>query len=290
MKKVGVGIISLLILSLLQVLTVTAQECADPCEDNTWCDIDNQCTNNCCEPIPCTTDVDCPFACAPAPAGFSIQACNTCLNGFCHDPCDCDFGKECGGSGPCSDSVPRCVFDPDTGEGDCVQCETDCDCADPTKSLSLSIFDCDADNDNDATEDNANCLNNPFSRCGTPDLCFRRVGGPTSNPKPDCVNNDCVAGTFTCSVTECVFDSQCDDNEPCTDDICGDNGLCSNPDNTDPCTDGNDCTYDTCSGGTCTSTNNNVGCGCKDQCITGTCTQNCLDSGEDSDFDGYYTC
>ncbi len=275
----GAGIVTLLILSIFQVLTVAAQECAEPCEDNTWCDIDYQCANSCCEPIPCTTDLDCPFACAPAPAGFSIQACNTCVDGFCHDPCDCDFGKECGGSGPCDDSEPRCVFDPDTGEGDCKDCVTDCDCADPNTPL-----------DSDNCDVNADCTNNPFVKCSI-DLCFKKTSGNiiTADPKPDCVDNVCEAGTFTCSATAvCAFDSQCDDNEPCTDDLCLADGTCDNPDNNDPCTDGNDCTYDVCNGGTCVSTNNNVGCGCQDQCISGTCNLNCLAT--DGDLDGYYKC
>lgn len=276
MKKVGVGVILLLILSVVQVLTVTAQECADPCEDNTWCAPDQQCTNGCCEPIPCTTDIDCPFPCV-SPSGFAPQFCNTCVEGICKDPCDCDYGEDCpgppDGSGPCTnDATPKCI------DNNCEQCATDCDCADVTEPLNSDNCDVDAD-----------CGNNPFVRC-SPDLCFRKTGGNPGNPRPDCDGeNNCIAGTFTCAATECSFNSQCDDENICTDDVCGDDGTCSNPNNSAPCaSDSDECTDDICSGGSCTHPDNIAQCsGDCAQCVSGTCTQDCTN---DFDGDGYLSC
>jgi cysteine-rich repeat protein len=68
----------------------------------------------------------------------------------------------------------------------------------------------------------------------------------------DGCDNDC---TYSCTVT--AQETDCDDGESCTDNVCdGSTHVCSNPPVTEgtPCNDGDDCTYpDTCSAaGTCT--------------------------------------
>lgn len=52
----------------------------------------------------------------------------------------------------------------------------------------------------------------------------------------------------------CGLDSDCDDGNPCTDDVCN-GGLCESSANTADCDDGNPCTYsDVCGGGACSGT------------------------------------
>ena len=54
----------------------------------------------------------------------------------------------------------------------------------------------------------------------------------------------------------CTSPSQCNDNNPCTNDVCT-AGVCSNPNNTAACADdGNACTSDVCSAGVCTHPSN----------------------------------
>ncbi len=54
-------------------------------------------------------------------------------------------------------------------------------------------------------------------------------------------------------VTACTTNTDCNDGNPCTDDVCN-SSLCSYTNNTAACTDGNACTLnDTCSGGVCVS-------------------------------------
>lgn len=53
------------------------------------------------------------------------------------------------------------------------------------------------------------------------------------------------------AVLGCSTSAQCNDSNPCTNDVCS-AGVCSNPPNTNSCNDGNACTtIDTCSGGVC---------------------------------------
>ena len=70
----------------------------------------------------------------------------------------------------------------------------------------------------------------------------------------DGVDNDCDGATDIDDngCQECQVAGQCDDGNPCTDDLCVD-FVCSYPNNSDPCDDLDACTMDdTCSGGTCT--------------------------------------
>jgi len=51
---------------------------------------------------------------------------------------------------------------------------------------------------------------------------------------------------------DCTSDAECDDSNPCTDDVCDQVEGCQYTDNTGPCDDGDDCSgSDTCAGGTC---------------------------------------
>ena len=76
----------------------------------------------------------------------------------------------------------------------------------------------------------------------------------------------------------CSAPTDCQDNNPCTDDVCT-GGVCSNPPNNAACADdGNACTSNVCSGGVCTHPANDLatctdGDECTaDSCLSGTCT------------------
>ena len=133
----------------------------------------------------------------------------------------------------------------------------------------------------------------------TPKTCAQ-LNGVCCNPNPclsgkilwasDC--SECCANLSDCFVPECIINSDCNDSDSCTKDICS-GGLCSNPqittcENNDgccppnctsindndcvpecttnsECADGDSCTKDICSGGLCsnpqiTTCENNDGC------------------------------
>jgi cysteine-rich repeat protein len=109
----------------------------------------------------------------------------------------------------------------------------------------------------------------------TDDLCTENLGCEHPlNTAPCEDGNLCTVGD-TCSGGLCVPGGppDCDDGNPCTDDLCQSDQGCTAANNTGPCDDGNVCTLgDTCSGGAC------VGAGalsCDDQ---NACTDDICDS------------
>ena len=72
----------------------------------------------------------------------------------------------------------------------------------------------------------------------------------------DCTADSCDEALRRCVHTPipgcCVTDADCDDGNPCTDDVC-EVGQCQYSDNQAPCEDGLFCTVDdVCAGGECT--------------------------------------
>ena len=122
------------------------------------------------------------------------------------------------------------------------------------------------------------------------------VGEPRAaqRPKKDAapeVTDDASRGPGLCQT-----DADCDDGNPCTDDICSPlNGQCSNPCSPagQVCDDGNACTaFDACDGAcACVGTDvNTISCGIDADCPVGTCDQaaglcvcdaKCIPPGED---------
>ncbi len=87
------------------------------------------------------------------------------------------------------------------------------------------------------------------------------------------VNGYCGVQPY-CLGGQCIIPSgiTCDDGNPCTDDHCGENGVCYNiPNTTNTCSDGNACTSNYCSTeGHCISTN--IVCAVSEpQCQSSTC-------------------
>ena len=102
-----------------------------------------------------------------------------------------------------------------------------------------------------------------------------------------------IAG-YRAFVPECALDSECDDNDSCTTDVC--DGVCVN----DPitCDDGNACTADFCSGGSCFNTDISTSCddgklctndscdvlgGCSNEFKSNCCGNFICEAGEDTD-------
>ncbi len=247
MKKVGAGIIALVILSMFPVFA--SAQCTQPCQTSNDCPIDKQCSSGCCAPISCSQNSDCPFPC-PSPASvFSpTAACNICTNGFCVDPDPCTTNAGCSGSTPiCRIGVGGCPGG--TGSLCCGQCQNDAQC-DQLDTNPCTTGDCQP-NGSCLQVNNANACDDG-NACTSADACS---GGACSgtpvvcNDGNPCTDDSCNPATgcvFTNNVLPCA-----DDGNSCTNDVCG-GGACTHPFNTDPCNDGNACTlFDTCSGGSC---------------------------------------
>jgi hypothetical protein len=83
----------------------------------------------------------------------------------------------------------------------------------------------------------------------------------------ECTADNCNGGTCTHPATgacECKSVEDCDDSNPCTDEVCTDN-QCVYTNNTGPCPDdGNDCRDDICVSGTCQHPNKAANADCTD--------------------------
>jgi hypothetical protein len=101
--------------------------------------------------------------------------------------------------------------------------------------------------DNDCTED----------QCAGEEGCVNQilVSGPCEDGDPCTVADHCVEGT-------CLGDPvDCEDDNPCTDNICTETGGCEYPPNSEPCDDNDPCTLaDLCDEGICVGTE--VACEC----------------------------
>src|SRR5262245_39951056 len=85
---------------------------------------------------------------------------------------------------------------------------------------------------------------------------------PVSNGV-SCADVTVCNGAEVCQAGACVPGAplDCNDQNPCTDDICDPNDGCHHANNSQPCSDGNDCTSsDTCNGATCVGGNRAAGC------------------------------
>ena len=185
--------------------------------------VDGLCVAECqedCEGKECGDD-GCGGQCGSCPGAAPL-----CVNGICEADCtpECD-GLECGEDGcggecgTCPGAAPVCV------DGICqVDCTADCggsECGDD--GCGGTCGDCNAGYVCSEGQCEAKCEL----------LCDGRECGAVGE------DQECLCGT-------------CADDDPCTEDICTELGMCSYPDNMAPCDDGNPCTTeDTCVGGYC---------------------------------------
>ncbi|MGD2110650.1 MAG: M4 family metallopeptidase [Phycisphaerae bacterium] len=97
-------------------------------------------------------------------------------------------------------------------------------------------------------------------------------GSSTGNIIESAIDNVVITAEEGCDI-----DDDCDDQNPCTDDVC-DAGDCVYTNNTDPCDDGDDCTInDTCADGACESgppmpCDDGEYCNGAETCVAGSCT------------------
>ena len=92
-----------------------------------------------------------------------------------------------------------------------------------------------------------------------------------TDAKSDIQGTDALEEVGPDVTPECTKNTDCNDNDPCTDNVCT-KGVCSNPQNGAPCDDGNPCTQnDFCKKGTCAG--------------TGDCTDTVQDTGPDTSVD-----
>jgi hypothetical protein len=103
-------------------------------------------------------------------------------------------------------------------------------------------------------------------------------------PPPCTVDADCADTNFCTTAEQCVMGVcvvtpvDCDDGNPCTDDVCDCSSGCINA---NICNDGFTCTTDTCDPDTLACTNTPNDAVCSGQCSTGTCLADPDDTVED---------
>ena len=216
----------------------------------------------------CGPDESCPW-------GFSCQEIST-IQGAVLSQCVADTG-EC----PCTDNsvslglATPCSITNDAGTCDGLRVCTedglsDCDAAVPALETCNGVDDdCDGDVDEpDLVEGAFIHLCDDGNQC-TADKCLEDQGcvneplegGDCSDGNPCTVADLCTAGV-------CAGDPvQCDDENPCTDNICTETGGCEYPAAVGPCDDGNPCTVaDQCSDTLCAGTPVSCDCQTDDDC------------------------
>ena len=226
-----------------------------PCDDGLLCTAEDQCIGGVCQGAkeaceddnPCTTN-----GCKED--GGCIHA---AIQGACEDGDFCTTGDFCNAKaclpGPSTlncDDGDQCTADMCDGDGGCahpVHNQT-CDDGNP-----CTVGDVCALGKCAAGPSAAEC--NDDNAC-TDDTCLHGIGCryiPNLNP---CVDDDPCSLGDSCSGGECVsgfFKLECNDSDPCTNDVCEAFKGCSFiPQFGGPCDDGNACTVDeTCDGGDC---------------------------------------
>ncbi len=115
-----------------------------------------------------------------------------------------------------------------------------------------------------AAADGTNCSDGLF--CNGPETCSSGV----CRGRSTCIDSThCNETTDTCK--QCLVNSECDDQNPCTDDTCSVNFTCQHAAHTRSCDDGNPCTTnDKCAAGACVG-GAPPNCNDNNVCTTDTC-------------------
>jgi hypothetical protein len=233
----------------------------DPCEAGTFCNEGTDTCDECLGDGDCNDGVGCTDdTCVGGTCAFTPNDLNCSDDGlFCNGTEFCDAILGCSSSGnPCT---PQAC---DEATDACVGCVLDSDCDD---------FNVCTDNTCNAgsceyTNNTAACDDGLF--CTVTDVCSSGACAGSGNP---CTAPD-VCSELLDACVGCLVAADCEDGNPCTDDVCDAAGGCQNPYNTAPCDDGLFCTLaDVCSAGAC------VGSG--DRCPGQVCNEDantCVDA------------
>ncbi len=212
----------------------------------------------------CTSDSDCPwgFECRQAMSvdGIETKQCvaaagvcpctgQSSLKGL-FTPCSVtnEFGT-CKGKRVCTDEgLTDCDAALPVAET-CNGADDDCDLMTDDPDLVQGEFVDLCDDGNPCTEDTCQGV----SGCAHEEL----TGG-------ECIDGDACSVGDHCEAGVCVgLPVACDDDNPCTDDLCDGQGGCTAQFNSDSCDDGDPCSVaDTCSQGSCVGFK--VDCNCQD--------------------------
>ena len=237
---------------------------ACPCDDNSQCE-SGICiegpdgTKRCAKPCEggCEDGWECKefgasesavYVCVPTPKPECIPTLEQCDG----EDNDCDGETDetfCDDGNPCTDDVcdPKLAVDGALG---CTAVNIDIPCDD--NNLCTTGDTCSAGSCKSGTAKDCN----DFNSC-TVDACDLPTGectntvieGPCDDGSACTVGDVCIAGACAPGPPP-----DCDDSNPCTDDLCDPQDGCKNPDNSSPCEDGDLCTQgDTCTQGKCAS-------------------------------------
>ncbi len=225
------------------------------CDDGDACTVGDHCQEGLCEPgvaplcadnNPCTDD-----SCDPATGcqftpnealcsdGDTCTTGDACAEGVClaGPPLDCDDGNIC--TDDSCDPAKGCEHLANESECDDGESCTVGDACSLGACLPGGPLDCNDDNQctTDLCTKETGCLNTFIDApCDDGDACTEGE---------HCINGNCLNG----------LPINCDDDNPCTNDLCGETGKCLHTPNAEQCSDGNHCTTgDHCSQGKCSYT------------------------------------
>ena len=226
-----------------------------PCDDGDVCTVKDKCVAGSCAPgqliacddsNPCTTDF-----CNP------LKGCTFIPNSLpCDDGDRCTVGDTCQ-HGVCVPGGPLACDDANVCTNDSCDPKTGC------KHIANRAI-CE-DGNRCTVADTCNlgqCVPGPVRACDdsnqcTADLCDPATGNCLFTPVPDghlCDDGEVCTQGDTCMAGRCVGGpwQSCDDNNPCTADLCAAHQGCQHQNSVAPCEDGNPCTVeDRCEDGAC---------------------------------------
>ena len=216
------------------------------------CDDGNVCTNDSCLPGEGCQHQD------------NLSVCDD--NDVCTTNDVCNAGLCGGGPVLACDDGNVCTLDSCDGKAGCQHAPLDAQCDDGNECTSGDHCDngqcvftqgVDCDDDNPCTKDSCT----PSGGC-----TYQIIAAACNDGNPCTINDHCINGACVAGATV-----DCDDHDPCTDDSCGDSGLCLHEANSAQCDDDNACTLgDKCEDGICAASQL-LYCNDNDVCTTDIC-------------------
>jgi hypothetical protein len=224
-----------------------------PCEDGSLCSVNDTCGDGTCqpgEPLDCDDDNVCTSdTCIPAIGCVQINNNVSCSDGnLCTVKDKCSGGECEGGDALLCDNQDPCTDD---------SCDSNKGCISEALPNGVPCDDENGMTDDDKCQD-GECVGVGL-QCDDDNPCTRNVGIAgigcvyPHNTAPCDDENVCTLNDV-CKNGQCGGTSQldCDDNNPCTNDMCFLELGCIHSYNASPCNDNNACTEgDTCGGGVC---------------------------------------